>query len=288
MTAGGLPVPGASIAGAGGTAARQWAAALPVQRGQGSPLVPLAGVLAGHTAGGGQGAGPLLVVAVLLVLVGLLLRGERGSGRAAGLLVGGLAVLVALWVGWWPAGAAAAFLVSTVVAGMATPDSAVRRFPAAPVLGCVRLASLVLLGAVGGEPADAAALAVPPLLFGAAVGMIEGACLWRGDRRSARLALWLLLAALLMPLAASLESGLSGWCALPFLMLMACRLLPDALWAVSDPRPASVTAALSSAHAAVFILFAALAAGFGGLLAGLGLLAVLPLSVLLERVGPAH
>lgn len=266
----------------------QWAAALPVQRGQGSPLVPLAGVLAGHTAAGGQGAGPLLAVAVLLVLAGLLLRGERGSGRAAGLLVGGLAVLVALRVGWWPASAAAAFLVSTAVAGMATPDSAIRRFPAAPVLRCVRLASLVLLGAVGVEPADAAALAVPPLLFGAAVGMIEGACLWRGDRRPARLALWVLLAALLAPLAVSMESGLSAWCALPFLILLSGRMLPDALWALSDPRPASVAAAVSAAHASDFMLFAALGAGFGGLLAGLGVLALLPLSALLERAGSRH
>ncbi len=155
-----------------------------------------------------------------------------------------------------------------------------------PLLSGLAFGTLFLLGAAE-EPAalaSAAPAALAPLCYGAAFGMVRHGPLWGGDQRPALLAIGLLLLALLLPLGLGWINNYAGMSALPFALVLAWWVLPDFLWGASDPRPLPVQTALTAGRLSAPALAAALAAGFGGIAAGLALLLLVPLAGLLERV----
>lgn len=154
-----------------------------------------------------------------------------------------------------------------------------------PALAGIGYAALFLTGAGSLDPWPAA-LAFGA--YGAAFALIARGEAWRGALRPAYAALGLGLAAVALPVLLGFREGFSGMAALPFALLLAWRMLPDLLWAASDPRPVPVRAALSSGGTAAAALGAAVAAGFAGPMTGLAVLFLLPVGVLLERHSAAR
>ncbi|WP_029007348.1 hypothetical protein [Azospirillum halopraeferens] len=255
----------------------------------------LAATLAGHAAGVAvSGDVPVWLpglAAAALALAGALLSGALAEGEApvvravaavaAGVLVSAAvpaAAHVSAGTGWMAVATAAALAVHAVSGG--------RPWLASPAAGTA-LAGFFLLG-TGGVAAEPAVVRVAALVlfsYGAGIAMLACGPSWRGDRRAAYGALGLVASAVLLPLMLGWGgSGYAGLAALPFVLILAWRILPDALWAASDPRPVPARTAAVSGDAAVPALAAALAAGFAGLPGGLLLLALMPVAGVLERL----
>lgn len=148
----------------------------------------------------------------------------------------------------------------------------------------MHLAGLVALGSGGAGIGGVAGSAVlSALLFGLAAGVVGGGAVRSRDRRAALLSLWLVIVAIALPLIAAVEATGSPLAVAPFLALLAWRVVPDTLWAASDPWPMSSRAARTAVRRAVIVLAAAIAAGPAGFVAGCAILALLPLAVAAER-----
>ena len=72
--------------------------------------------------------------------------------------------------------------------------------------------------------------------------------------------------------------------ALPFIIFFSIRVLPPFLQAVGDPSPELIRQAVRAGVLSLIVLDAAVAAGFAGVLYGLLVLALLPLSLGLARI----
>jgi 4-hydroxybenzoate polyprenyltransferase len=250
----------------------------------------LAAALAGHAAAGAHlpaGAGGLawiLMAAAALGAGGGVLQaqapGRAVAGLAGALLLGAVAAAAQVSM----AAAAFAALAGALLVALHLGGDGHRLL--GPLLSGLAFGLLFLLGAAG-NPAALAAVApaaLAPVCYGAAFGIMRHGPLWCGDQRPALLAIGLLLVALLLPLGLGWFNDYAGMSALPFALVLAWWVLPDFLWGASDPRPLPVQTALTAGHLSAPALAAALAAGFGGLVAGLTLMLLVPLAGLLERV----
>ena len=249
----------------------------------------LAAALAGHTAAGAHP--PAEAAGLAWILMGAAALGAGGGvlqahapGRAAAGLAGAL-LLGAVGMAAQASFAAASFaaLAGTVLAALHLGGDGHRWL--GPLLSGLAFGLFFLLGAAENPAALAAAApaALAPFCYGAAFGIIRHGPAWCGDQRPALLAIGLLLAALLLPLGLGWFDDYAGMSALPFALVLAWWVLPDFLWGASDPRPLPVQTALTAGRLSAPALAAALAAGFGGLVAGLTLLLLVPLAGLLER-----
>jgi 4-hydroxybenzoate polyprenyltransferase len=127
-------------------------------------------------------------------------------------------------------------------------------------------------------------LAAVPLVYIAAITAVSRGEVAGGSRVIGYLAVGLM---------ASVVAGLLGmavlpvyvlWSALPFVLLLAIRVLPAFVRAAREPRPERIRAAVKAGVLSVIILDAALVGGFAGLLAGAAVLLLWPLSMRLGRV----
>lgn len=259
-----------------------------------SAVTGMAAVLAGHAAFAPAGSALVWALAAGAAVAGAsgvlpTLFGEDPAARRRGVALFTVLALAGIAAGFAggvrPGGLAAAALF----AAFAFHAGAGHRAWIGPLLPGAHFAALLLAGvpAETALPGIAWLAAAGPLLFGIALGVIGRGPAWRGDRRPALLALALLLVALALPVGLGWRDDASALAALPFTALLTWRVLPDVLWAASDPRPGPVRAAVTAAGHAVILLDAAIAAGFAGTLAGLMVLALEPAAGLLERtLGP--
>lgn len=205
----------------------------------------------------------------------------RASLRGASLLGAGLL----------SAGVAAAFAASTVsgwvavlIAGLAVLYDALGKHH--PVLGPLNMGACrglnLMLGA-SIAPAialDHAYLATLPIAYIAAITAVSAGEVHGGRPVAGRLALGLVGAVMLGLLGLALGAGPWG---LPFVALLAWRVLPPFWRASTDPRPGTARAAVRAGVLSLIALDAALAAIFAGPLYGAAVLALVLVAALAAR-----
>ena len=195
----------------------------------------------------------------------LLLAGVVAAavGPASGLLAGGIAAMAVLYD---------AVVGDHVVLGPLT-------------MGLCRGGNLLLgVSIAPGSMASAWYLGLLPVAYVAAITAVS-----RGEVRGGTARTGVLAVALVTVVAGTLgalavRGDYWGFHAAPFALLFAGRVLPPFVRAARTPEPDPIRAAVQAGVTGLIPLNAALAAGFGGGLYGLGVLALWPLSLGLARV----
>ncbi|HWG85480.1 MAG TPA: hypothetical protein VNT60_08380, partial [Deinococcales bacterium] len=157
-----------------------------------------------------------------------------------------------------------------------------------PVLGPLNMGAcrgLNLLLGVSAAPAllgERWPLALIPLAYIAAVTLVSGGEV-NGGRRGGNLAALAVVLLVLLALAAlPLSYGTTVW-GLPFLALLAWRVLPPVRLAALDPAPLNARRAVKAGVLSLIVLDAVFAAAFAGPLFGLLVLSLLVLAALVAR-----
>ena len=204
------------------------------------------------------------------------------AGRAAAAWLGtGLLVLGVLAAAM---ASAASALLAAAIAGLAVVyDWRLKHHPLAgpAAMGGCRGLNLLLGASVA--PAALAAvwpLALLPLAYVAAITAVSQGEVHGGRTRTGWLAVGLLGAVLLALVWLALRGD--AW-ALPFVALLAWRVVPPFVAAASEPTPARAGAAVRAGVLSLVVLDAALAACFAGPLYGLLVLLLWPVSLGLAR-----
>jgi 4-hydroxybenzoate polyprenyltransferase len=126
-------------------------------------------------------------------------------------------------------------------------------------------------------------LVLLPLAFVGAITSISQGEVHGGQRRTGILAVLLVTGVLAGLLTLGLRSAYHVLHAAPFVLLLAVQVLPPFVRAARTPEPEPIQNAVQSGVVALIPLNAALAAGFGGWVYGLLVLALLPVSFGLSR-----
>jgi 4-hydroxybenzoate polyprenyltransferase len=127
-------------------------------------------------------------------------------------------------------------------------------------------------------------LAAVPLVYIAAITAVSRGEVVGGSRGIGYLAVGLMASVVAGLLAMAVLPDYVLWSALPFVLLLAMRVLPAFVRAARAPRPERIRAAVKAGVLSVIILDAALVGGYAGLLAGVVVLLLWPLSMRLGRV----
>lgn len=123
-----------------------------------------------------------------------------------------------------------------------------------------------------------------PLAFVGAITSISQGEVHGGSRRTGWLAVTLIGLVLAGLLALGIRPGVSLLHTAPFLLLLGVQVLPPFVRAAHTPAPELIQNAVEAGVVALIPLNAALAAGFGGWLYGVLVLALLPVSFGLSRL----
>lgn len=209
----------------------------------------------------------------------------RASRRSAALLAGVLLVLGVFCA--WQVSTASGFLAAAVAVAAILYDAASKH---SAVLGPLTMALCrggnLLLG-VSIVPAvlpQLSLLALIPLAYIAAITAVSRGEVHGGSAAVGYMAVGLMVSVLVGLLALAALPAYQWWSALPFVLLLAARVLPPFVRAGRHPRPEYVRQAVRAGVLSVIVLDAALAGGFGGLLIGGMVLLLWPLSMGLGRV----
>lgn len=127
-------------------------------------------------------------------------------------------------------------------------------------------------------------LALIPIAYIAAITAVSAGEVHGGRRGAGLLALGLIGGVLLALLALAATPGFHLLPLLPFLALLAARVLPPFSRAARDPKPAFIRAAVKAGVLSLILLDAALAAGYAGLVYGLLVAALLFVAAALARL----
>ncbi|ACK70708.1 UbiA prenyltransferase [Gloeothece citriformis PCC 7424] len=126
-------------------------------------------------------------------------------------------------------------------------------------------------------------LALIPLVYIAAITAMARGEVSGGKRAIGGLALAMLAVVLGSLLGLSFDHSQQWFYTLPFWLLFATRVLPSWIKATLSPEPQLIRAAVKAGVISLILLNATLAASFAGLINGLIVLILLPLSLLLAR-----
>lgn len=195
----------------------------------------------------------------------LLLAGvvTAAVGPASGLLAGGIAAMAVLYD---------AVVGDHVVLGPLT-------------MGLCRGGNLLLgVSIAPGSMASAWYLGLLPVAYVAAITAVSRGEVRGGTARTGVLAVALVTVVTGTLGALAVRGDYWGLHAAPFALLFAGRVLPPFVRAARTPEPDPIRAAVQAGVTGLIPLNAALAAGFGGGVYGLGVLALWPLSLGLARV----
>lgn len=209
--------------------------------------------------------------------------GQIGRGRA---FVLGYALLGIGVAAAFAAGSVSGRIAMLLAAAVLLYDAWSKQRPLWGALNMGACRGLNLLLGVSAAPAllgECWHLALLPLAYVAAVTAVSRGEVHGGRRATGALALGLLYAVLLGLLAMAWSPAVSGWALLPFLLLLMFRVLPPFWRAYLQPQPGPIRRAVQAGVLSLIVLDAAIAAGHGGLLYGLALLSLLPLSLLAAR-----
>lgn len=127
-------------------------------------------------------------------------------------------------------------------------------------------------------------LALIPVAYIAAITAVSAGEVHGGQRRTGLLALGLMAGVLLALLGLAATPGFHLLPLVPFLALLAARVLPPFGRAARAPEPARLRAAVKAGVLSLILLDAALAAGYAGLLYGLSVAALLFVAAALARL----
>ena len=209
----------------------------------------------------------------------------RVSRFGAAMLGGGLLTLGVLAAG---SVSAAGMAVAAAVAGMVLLYDAWAKHKsyAGPLaMGACRGLNLML--GVSAAPALLGGLwplALLPVAYIAAITAISRGEVHGGGRRVGWLAVGLVAAVLAAVTALGWAGTRSGWAVLPFVALLAARVLPPFVAAARQPQPKLIGAAVRAGVLSLILLDAAVAAAFAGPLHGAAVLALWPVSLALARL----
>ncbi len=267
-------------------------------------VTALADVLAGAAAAGTLAGLPgLLLSTAALYAGGVVLndvfdaaldtqeRPERPipSGRiskaAAAALGGGLLVLGVLSAGL--VSVASLIIAVTIAATVLLYDAWAKHQSLAGPLAMGACRGLNLLLGVSAAPALLGSLwplALIPVAYIAAITAISRGEVHGGGQRIGWAAVGLVAAVLAALVGLGLFGPQPAWTALPFVALLAWRVLPPFVNAAREPQPALIGAAVRAGVLSLILLDAALAAAFAGPLYGAAVLALWPVSLWLSRL----
>lgn len=152
-------------------------------------------------------------------------------------------------------------------------------------MGACRGLNLLLgVSAVPGALGVSWPLMLVPVAYIAAITAISRGEVHGGERCVGWLAAGLVGAVLVALTALGLAGSQAPWAVLPFVALLAWRVLPPFTAAARNPRPERVGAAVRAGVLSLILLDAALAAAFAGPLHGAAVLALWPVSLGLARL----
>lgn len=152
-------------------------------------------------------------------------------------------------------------------------------------MGLCRGGNLLLgVAVLPGMLAEVWFLALLPIVYIAGITAVSRGEVHGGSRATGVLAVGLETAVLLGLLAIGWAADYSVLEALPFVLLLAGRVLPPFLKAAQNPEPAHIRLAVKAGVLSLIILDAVLVAGFAGWLPGLFVLVLLPLSLGLGKL----
>lgn len=126
-------------------------------------------------------------------------------------------------------------------------------------------------------------LALLPIVYIAAITAISQGEVKGGKRSTGIFALFCLAIVFSSIIAMGLLINYSIWAALPFLVLLASRVLPPFVAATQNPQPEIIQSAVKAGVLSLIVLNATTAAGFAGWAYGLAILSLLPLSAILAK-----
>ena len=126
-------------------------------------------------------------------------------------------------------------------------------------------------------------LALLPIVYIAAITAISQGEVRGGKRSTGIFALFCLVIVFSSIIAMGLLANYSVWVALPFLVLLASRVLPPFVAATRNPQPEIIQSAVKAGVLSLIVLNATTAAGFAGWAYGLAILSLLPFSAILAK-----
>lgn len=126
-------------------------------------------------------------------------------------------------------------------------------------------------------------LALLPIVYIAAITAISQGEVRGGKRSTGIFALFCLAIVFSSIIAMGLLINYSIWAALPFLVLLASRVLPPFVAATQNPQPEIIQSAVKAGVLSLIVLNATTAAGFAGWAYGLAILSLLPFSAILAK-----
>lgn len=126
-------------------------------------------------------------------------------------------------------------------------------------------------------------LALLPIVYIAAITAISQGEVKGGKRSTGIFALLCLAIVFSSIITMGLLINYSVWVALPFLVLLASRVLPPFVAAMQNPQPEIIQSAVKAGVLSLIVLNATTAAGFAGWAYGLAILSLLPLSAILAK-----
>jgi 4-hydroxybenzoate polyprenyltransferase len=126
-------------------------------------------------------------------------------------------------------------------------------------------------------------LALLPIIYIAAITAISQGEVRGGKGEAGIFALCCLVIVFGFILAIAFYTNYLIWAALPFLLLLAIRVVPPFVAATLNPQAETIKSAVKAGVLSLIVLNATLAAGFAGWLSGLLALSLLPLSMLLAK-----
>ena len=179
------------------------------------------------------------------------------------------------------------FLIAVAVACCALGYDAAGKHHAVAgpiIMGLCRGGNLLLgASAVPGMPAALWFLALVPIAYVGAIVIISRGEVHGGSKRTIMFAIVIAGVVWMALLALGFRSDYQTLDALPFLLFFVFLVFPSFRRAAADPSPAHIRRAVKAGVLALVALDATLAAGFGTWIAGLMVLALLPLSILVAR-----
>ena len=208
-------------------------------------------------------------------------RTTRGQAAVFGsvLLVAGIAAAACVGL--------SSFLIAVAVACCALGYDAAGKHHAVAgpiIMGLCRGGNLLLgASAVPDMPAALWFLALVPIAYVGAIVIISRGEVYGGSKRTIMFAIVIAGVVWMALLALGFRSDYRTLDALPFLLFFAFLVFPSFRRAAANPSPAYIRRAVKAGVLALVALDATLAAGFGTWIAGLMVLALLPLSILVAR-----
>ncbi|MEM9219773.1 MAG: UbiA-like protein EboC [Cyanobacteria bacterium P01_F01_bin.150] len=209
-------------------------------------------------------------------------RSSKGEAIALGLSLLVIGAIAAAQVSWISCGLAIATALSALLYDSVSKHSAI--FGPLNMGTCRGLNLLLGISIVPAMILPLLFLAIIPVLYIGAITAISQGEVSGGKQRTGMFALGLIGSVIGIVLGLSLLPFYQLWNVLPFTLLFAGLTVPAFISAARTPTPECIRTAVRAGILSLIVLDAALAGGFAGILYGLVVLSLLPLSRGLAKV----